>query len=231
MTRVLGIIPARGGSKRVLRKNARVLGGKPLVSWAVCAASHASTLTRIVLSSDDADLLALAEGSVTALVRPATLSTDTAPALSYVRHALEVLEQGGEERFEAVAIVQPSSPFTLGADIDAVVNLLLASQADSAVSVQQVEHAAHPLKLKRLEHQRLMPYFEEERGRMSEHELAKVYARNGSVYASRRATIEAGSILGNDSRAHVMPRERSIDINDELDFAFAEFLCSRRWHG
>jgi len=227
LTRVLGIVPARGGSKRVAKKNARLLGGKPLVSWAVEAANAAATLTRVVLSSDDPDLLAMATGRVSPLPRPNALSTDTAPAISYVRHAVQVLGEAGEATFDAVAIVQPSSPFTSPGDIDAVVSLLLSSGADSAVSVQQIEHAIHPLKLKRMEGTLLHPYFEEERGRMSEQDLDKVFVRNGSVYASIRATIEAGSILGVVSRGYVMPRERSIDINDELDMAFAEFLLGR----
>jgi len=95
------------------------------------------------------------------------------------------------------------------------------------VTVQQVEHALHPSKLKRLAGDRLMPYFEDEAGKTAEHELAKVYVRNGSVYVSARRTLEQRSILGNDSRACVMPRDRSLDINDETDFAFAEFLLAR----
>jgi len=231
MSRVLGIVPARGGSKRVPRKNLRLLGGKPLVVWAIEAAMKAQRLTRVVLSSDDEQILALSRGAganVLALRRPDELSTDSALAIEYVHHVAAELNAMGEEVFDAVAIVQPSSPFTLGEDIDATVDLLLRSDADSAVSVMQVEHAVHPLKLKRLEGTRLVPYLEEERGRMTEHDMPPVYVRNGSVYASRRATLERGSIIGESSRGHVMPRERSLDINDELDLAFAEFLLERR---
>ena len=227
MTHVLGIVPARGGSKRVPRKNLRSLGGKPLVSWALDAAVRASRLTHVVLSSDDDEILALAPSTVTALRRPAEIADDRAPAIAYVRHALETL---GPERgpFDAVCIVQPTSPFTTPADVDAVIGLLLDTGASSAVSVQQVEHATHPLKMKRMAGTQLLPYLEDERGRMSEHELEKVYVRNGSVYVSWCRTIAGGSILGDDSRGYVMPRERSIDINDELDFAFAEFLLERQ---
>lgn len=231
MSRVLGIVPARGGSKRVAGKNRRVLGGRPLVVWVLDAVMAAREVDRVVLSSDDEATLELGASYANALClrRPAELSTDEAPAIGYVRHAVEELGSRGEAAFDAVAIVQPSSPFTRPEDIDAVVSLLEKSDADSAVSVMRVEHAVHPLKLKRLgDGGALLPYVEEERGRMSEHELPALYVRNGSVYVSRMSTIERGSIIGDDSRGFVMPRERSIDINDELDFSFAEFLAGRR---
>jgi CMP-N,N'-diacetyllegionaminic acid synthase len=225
--RVLGIIPARAGSKRVPGKNLRILGGKPLVLRAIEAARGARTLSRVIVSSDDTEVLKLA-GEL-GLLRPAEISTDTALAIDYVHHALRILEGGGDARYEAVAILQPSSPFTTPEDIDETVAALEdAPGADSAVSVVEVEHATHPLKLKRLVDGRLLSFLEEEGGRMASHELPKLFVRNGSVYATRRNAIDRGEIIGNDSRAWVMPRERSVDINDELDFQFAEFLAQQR---
>lgn len=225
---VLGIIPARGGSKRVLRKNLRLLGGKPLVAWSIEACQGTQTLSRIVVSSDDEEILQLAAtyDSRLPLRRPAELATDVSMAIDFVRHALATLEAAGEGPFDVVVIVQPSSPLTTAGDIDAVVRLLLDSGADSAASVMEVEHALHPFKLKVMQGDRLLPYLEEERGRMAAHELSKVYVRNCSVYASRRRVHDAGRILGDDCRGYVMPRERSIDVNDELDLRFAEFLLA-----
>ena len=219
--RVLGIVPARAGSKRIPRKNLRQLAGKPLVMWAVDAAKQAKRIDRLVVSSDDPEVLSVA-GSI-ALKRPAELSTDTSPAIDYVKHALEATG----EKFDAVAIVQPSSPFTLGSDIDATIDLLEQSGAESAVSVVEVAHDLHPVKLKRMEGTKLLPYYEEERGRMASHELPQVYVRNCSVYVARRSLIERGLIISEDCRGYEMPRSRSIDINDELDLAFAEFLAGR----
>lgn len=225
--RVLAIIPARGGSKRVPRKNVRLLGGKSLVARSIEACLAATTLTKTVVSSDDGEVLAIAGQypNVVALRRPDEISTDTALAIEYVRHALTTLEGVGDPPYDAVAIVQPSSPFTWAADIDACVRLLEASPAaDSAVSVMEIDHAIHPLKLKRMEGATLLPYLDEERGRMAAHELPKLFVRNCSVYVSRRSTLERGDVLGVVSHAYLMPRERSIDINDELDWKFAEFM-------
>lgn len=227
--KTLAIIPARGGSKRLPQKNLRLLGGKPLVARAIETALAAKHISQCVVSSDDEEVLAIARGYDTrlALPRPADISGDLAPAIDYVRHALQVLETENAERFEVIVIIQPSSPLTLPADIDATVALLESSLADSAVTVMEVDHALHPAKFKVFEGDRLLAYFEEERGRMAAHELPHVYVRNCSVYATRRQVIEMGQIIGPDCRGYVMPRERSIDINDEIDFAFAEFLLSR----
>jgi len=228
--RILGIIPARGGSKRVVEKNLRLLAGKPLVAWAIEAACQADRIDRLVVSSDDERILEIARGYDPRLPlrRPADLATDTAPAIDYVRHAIEELERASQTVFDAVVIVQPSSPFTLPVDIDATIDLLDSSGADTAVSVVEVEHALHPAKFKVLNGDRLAPYFEEERGRMAANELPRVYVRNCSVYATRRGTIERGQIIGDDCRGYLMPRERSLDINDEQDLAFAEWLFERQ---
>lgn len=237
---VLGIIPARGGSRRVPRKNLCTIAGKTLVARAIEAARSATRIDRLVVSSDSDEILAIAASydPALALRRPPELSTETALAIEYVRHALAELgrPQGPEdaegaqdsrgERFDAVAIIQPSSPFTLAEDIDATIDLLDRSGADSAVTVVQLDQVVHPFKLKTLDGDRLRPYLEPEKGRMAAHEIPTIYARNGSVYVTRVSTVERGDLLGEDSRAVVMPRERSVDINDPLDLRFAEFLAS-----
>jgi CMP-N-acetylneuraminic acid synthetase len=207
-----------------------MLGGKPLVAWSIEAARAARRIDRLVVSSDDEEVLEIAAKSDARLPlrRPDELCTDTSPAIDYVRHALATLERTGERRFDAVAIVQPSSPFTTAGDIDATIGLLESSGADSAVSVMEVSHDLHPLKFKVMSDDRLLPYFEAEAGRMAAHELPRVFVRNCSVYAVRRETIDAGPIIGDDCRGYIMPRERSLDINDDMDLAFAEFLLSGR---
>ena len=230
---VLGIIPARGGSKRVARKNMRRLGGKPLVARAIEAALAARCLDRLVVSSDDAEILRVAAsyGPELPLLRPAELAGDRALAIEYVRHALAALESGGGPRFDAVTIVQPSSPLTRAEDVDATVALLERPGAKSAVSVMRLDHAIHPVKLKRRQGELLLPYLEEERGRMATHELPALYVRNGAVYASRRSVIEQGEVLGDPCYGYLMARERSVDVNEEFDLLLAEFLLQRLVEG
>jgi CMP-N,N'-diacetyllegionaminic acid synthase len=226
--RALAVIPARGGSKRVRRKNLRLLGGKPLLAWSIEAARNARSLGRIVVSSEDDEILAVAAGYDRSypLTRPVELATDLASGVAVVQHALSMIEPS-EGRYEVVVILQCTSPFATGEDIDGCIELLRRTGADSAVSVVKVAHDVHPAKLKTMNGDRLLPYLEEERGRMAEHELPDVYVRNTAIYAARRTLVDEGRIVGDDCRGYVMPRDRSVDINDELDLAFAEFLFAR----
>jgi CMP-N,N'-diacetyllegionaminic acid synthase len=227
--RVLGIVPARGGSKRLPGKNLRLLAGKPLISWVIEAAVKATRIDRLVVSSDDDEILKVSRKHDPSLVlkRPSELADDRSPAIDYVRHALATVEADGSSQFDAVVILQPSSPLTWSQDIDASIDLFETTGADTVVSVVQIEHAIHPLKLKVMNGSRLLPYLGEEKGRMAEHELPKVFVRNCAVYATRRKVIDQGLVIGDDCRGYVMPRERSIDINEELDLMFAEFLLTK----
>jgi CMP-N-acetylneuraminic acid synthetase len=183
----------------------------------------------VVVSSDDEEVLDIAAsfGDDLPLRRPGELATATSPAIDFIAHALAALD----EPVDAVALVQPTSPFTLPSDIDACIDLLERSGADSVVTVVRLDHTIQPAKLKVLDGDRLVPYLEDEGGRMAEHELPEIYVRNGSVYASRRAVHDAGRPIGDDCRAVVMPRGRSLDINDELDLAVAEVLLARQEGG
>lgn len=223
--KVLIIIPARGGSKRVPGKNKKKLAGKELIRYAIEAALKSQESNRIVVNSDDEEILAIANSynGVQALKRPDEIAGDKALAITFVEHTLSCLE----DEFDVVAIVQPTSPFTLGSDIDATIRLLSTSGADSSVSVMKLDHAIHPIKLKVKNGDELLPYLEEEKGRMAAHELSDLYARNGSVYVSTIETIREGKIIGDRCVGFEMPRERSLDINDPIDFEFAEFIIHR----
>jgi CMP-N,N'-diacetyllegionaminic acid synthase len=225
--RVLGLIPARGGSRRVPRKNLAVLGGRTLVRRALETALTASCFGCVALSSEDDDILAEAAGlNALRILRPAALAADGALAYDVAIHALTVLEHE-RPRFDALAIVQCTSPFTAPEDLAGALELLDRTGAESVVSVVRLEAAQHPLKLKVLEGDRLLPYLEDDRMAPS-HQLPPVWVRNGSIYASRRGVLERGLLIGDDVRGFVMPAERSLDIDTEKDLAVAEFLLSRQ---
>lgn len=224
---VLGVVPARGGSQRLRRKNLAVLGGKTLVRRTLETALAAGAFAAVALSSEDADILAEAKGlDVVAAKRPVELASDDALAYDVVLHVLRELEDG-HGPFEAVAVIQCTSPFTAPEDLAGAVAMLERTCAESVVSVVRLEGAVHPLKLKVLEGDRLRPYLEDDRMRPS-HELPPLWARNGSVYVSRRDVIERGLLVSEDDvRGYEMPPQRSLDIDTERDLAFAEFLLQR----
>ncbi|MCK6612002.1 MAG: acylneuraminate cytidylyltransferase family protein [Bacteroidia bacterium] len=222
--KILGIIPARSGSKRIPGKNIKPFNGKPLIWYALNAAVSSKLLTHLVVSSDSQDVLNFVSKYfplVTLINRPSELADDQSPAIDYVIHSLDSIK----ETFDLVVIIQPSSPLSLTEDIDGTIQLLLNNDlADSAVSVMKLDHSIHPIKMKTMEDEFLIPFYEEEKGRMAAHDLPEIFVRNGAVYASRIATILKSRIIGNKCLGYIMPRERSIDINDPIDFAFAEFL-------
>jgi CMP-N,N'-diacetyllegionaminic acid synthase len=224
--RTLGLVPARGDSRRAPRKNLFRLGGRTLVRGALETAVAARCFAVVALSSEDDEILAEADGlDVVALRRPAELATDTALAREVLLHALRALDDPAQP-FEAAAVVQCTSPFTVPEDVAGTVALLERTGAESAVSVVRLEAAQHPLKLKRLEGDRLLPYLEDDRLTPS-HELPPLWVRNGSVYAFRRDVVERG-LDAEDVRGYEMPAERSLDIDTARDLAFAEFLVERR---
>jgi CMP-N-acetylneuraminic acid synthetase len=223
--RVLGLVPARGGSRRVPGKNLSRLGGQTLVRRALECSVAAECFAVVAVSSDDGAVLAEADGlDVVALRRPAELATDSSLAGDAALHALRELDHA-DDPFDAVAIVQCTSPFTAPEDLAAAVELLERTGAEAVVSVVRVAAAQHPRKLKRLDGDRLLPYLEDDPLTPS-HELPPLWVRNGSVYVFRRDVVERG-LDAEDVRGYEMPPERSFDIDTAEDLAFAEFLVSR----
>jgi CMP-N,N'-diacetyllegionaminic acid synthase len=230
--RVLGLIPARGGSRRLPQKNLARLGGRTLVRRALETALASGAFETVALSSDDDEILAEASGldAVAVVRRPPELATETALAYDVVVHALRILEASGCARFDAAAVIQCTSPFTAPEDLDGAIRMLEGTSAKSVVSVGRLEPRIHPAKLKRMEGDRLVPYLEDDRLRPS-HELPPLWVRNGSIYVTRREAIEAGDLVADDVLGFRMPAERSFDIDTPADLALAELLLQRRGTG
>ena len=228
MLRILGVVPARGGSKRIPRKNLQEIEGVPLVVRAMNSARQAARLTRWVVSSEDPEILALARsmGQVYALERPDDLAGDLVPGWAVLRHARSVCE-ATDPPYDVIVMLPPTAPFRTGEDIDATISLLEVSGAPSATSVAPVPHDMHPLKMKFLVNGFLDPVVDVERGRTMVHQLPSVYVRNGAVYASRVAVIARGQTLDERCAAYIMPRERSVDVNEPIDLELARLMAAR----
>ncbi len=142
--RILGLIPARGGSKGVPGKNIKLLGGKPLLQYSVEAAL-ASSLNVTILSTEDEAIAACGRqsGVIVPFMRPSELAQDHSPTLAVIRHALFFLEDEGEH-FDAVCLLQPTSPFRRSGLIDACINQFVLENADTLITVRQVPHEYNP---------------------------------------------------------------------------------------
>lgn len=227
--RVLGVIPARGGSKGIPEKNLRAVAGVPLIVYTIRAAEHSVRLSRAIVSTDDDHIaeVAAAAGADVPFRRPARLATDEALAIDVLQHALETLEAEGDEAYDAVVMLQPTTPFRGAADIDGAVAKLESTGADSVISVIDVG-GHHPARMKYLEGDRLVdPPFAEAVENQPRQQLEPMFLRNGAIYATRRRTLLGGSLKGGDCRAWIMPRERSVNIDDLDDLSYATWLAER----
>jgi CMP-N-acetylneuraminic acid synthetase len=226
---VLGVIPARGGSKGIPRKNLHVAGGKPLLAYTVEAARASRRLTRTVVSTDDPQIARAADalGVEVPFLRPAALAVDASPMLPVLQHAVDAMRSAGFAA-DVVVLLQPTSPLRRGEHIDRAVDMLETTGADSVVSVVEVPHQFSPGSLMKLDGDCLRPFGDGPLV-LQRQDKPRVYARNGpAVLAVRTEQLARGGLYGEDTRALVMTAEDSLDIDDAWDLELLEFILSRR---
>ena len=226
---ILGLIPARGGSKGITQKNIVNLAGKPLVAYTCEAAKSCLKLDRIILNTDDQDIarVGAAYGVEVPFLRPTELADDETPILPVIQHTLKWFEENEGECFDIVVLLQPTSPLRQSPHIDAAVDLILESNADTVVSVQAVPHNFTPDSIMQIDENGYLKPFMEGELVLRRQEKPLVFARNGpAVLAVQRRVIEADRLYGD----HVLPLEmtsiESIDIDDETDLLMAEALLN-----
>lgn len=221
--KVLGIIPARGGSKGVPGKNIRIVAGKPLIAWTIEEAKKSKYLDRLILSSDDSEIIKVAEewNLEVPFVRPADLARDDTPGIDPVLHALE-----GLPGFDYVVLLQPTSPLRTVEDIDECIELCLEFEAPSCVSVTEPDKG--PYLMYTLEGQNLRPLMNES-SFYRRQDMPKILALNGAVYvANVDWLIENEALVGEDTVHYEMPKDRSVDIDEELDFKIVQCLLANK---
>lgn len=220
---VLGVIPARGGSKGIPRKNLVEVFGRPLLSYTCEAALASATLDRVVASTDDEEIAAVARtyGIDVPFMRPEDLATDSTPMIDVLRHALQ-WAANGEQQIRALVLLQPTSPMRKSHHIDAAVDLFMSSQADTVVSVVEVPHAFNPTSVMRLEGGVLQPFLEGP-AISRRQDKPKVYARNGpAILVVRPSLVFEGLLYGERTLGLEMSRLDSLDLDDAEDLALIE---------
>ena len=224
--KILAVIPARGGSKGIPGKNIKILLGKPLIAYSIHAALRSQTLHKTVVSTDDESIACIARqyGAEVPFLRPPYLSTDTATSVSVLQHAVKYLSDTNENAADIIVCLQPTSPLRSAEDIDQAVNLCLRTGADSVVSLCLAEH--HPYWMKIVVGNRVHPLMEvDDEKYPRRQDLPPVYQPNGAIYVTRRKILlEEERLLGANTLAYVMPRERSIDIDTPIDLKLAELI-------
>jgi len=227
--RVLGLVPARGGSKGIPRKNIRLLAGKPLLQYTAEAALAAKQLDRVVLSTDDAEIAEIGRGCglEVPFMRPIELAQDDTPTLPVVQHALITLNNAGD-CFDAICLLQPTHPLRQSKTIDACIELLWTAEADSVITILPVPDKYNPHWV----------YFMNEHGHLNlstsesapiprRQALPAAFHREGSVYVTRQSVVlESHSLYGQAVVGYIVDPTTAVNIDGPDDWAQAERLLA-----
>lgn len=235
---IIGIIPARGGSKSIPRKNIRLLAGKPLIAWTIEEAKKSKYINRLIVSTDDPEIAEISRsyGAEIPFFRPAEISQDLSKDIEWLEHAIDFLKQSEGYESDIIVRLPPTSPLRIAGDIDhGIATLMEHSDADASRAI--CESPKHPYKMWKVPANN--PYLESFlseafTGFVDAHNLPrqifpKVYVHTGAVDVIRPNTIRTQkSSSGKKCAYFFMPSERSVNIDSHLDFDFAEFLMQKR---
>ena len=228
--KALAIIPARGGSKGIPRKNIVSLAGKPLIAYTIEIALSSRSIFRVVVSTDDEEIGAIAReyGAEVPFIRPKELAADDTPDLPVFRHAVQWLLESEGYCPEVLVNLRPTAPLRTVADINAVVRKMDETKCDSVRTVSLAEH--HPYRMRIVKGDRAFPLMTGAVDKITyrRQDLPIIYRWNGAVDPMRSENIlQDDSMYGKDIRVVIMPKERSIDIDDEIDLKIAECFLRR----
>ncbi len=227
---ILGIIPARGGSKSIPKKNIRLLAGKPLIAYSIETAKKCKLLNRTIVSTDNPEIADVSKkyGADVPFIRPKDLSMDDTPMVPVLKHAVSFIEKDADIHVDIVVLLDPTSPFRRVEDIEDCIKKLERDNADSVVTVCEVEHNPYFVMME-MEGDRLVPLIKSNKVITRRQDAPKVYRLNAAVYAIRRDILmKENKIITNNTEAVIMPEELSAHIDHEIDILFAEFLLTRK---
>ncbi len=227
MKKILTVIPARGGSKGIPRKNIVKIGGRPLIDYTIKPALQVNRINHVIVSTEDEEIASISRGlgAEVPFMRPNHLAVDQAQSAPVVIDALYRMEEINNIKYDAVLMLQPTSPLRTSKHIEKALDLFFSQECDSVVSVVSVG-GTHPFRMKRLVDDRLVNYIDQGFWDMRpRQELPPVYIRNGSIYLIERdVLINKGQMIGEKCLGMVMGDKESINIDTPLDLKLAELL-------
>lgn len=230
---VLLVMPARGGSKGIPGKNLKLVGGRPLISYAIENALGASTVDRVIVSTEDAEIaeVALARGAEVPFIRPAELSQDHISLIPVISHAVQAMDDLNWHP-EIVVSLQPTAPLLSRQSIDAGVKMLRTTGCDSVASVRRVFHN-HPYRVQQMDNsRRLHLLFPQGERYLQRQDLPVFYCLTGGLYVRKRQLLEKWSgndfCLGEDRRGLEVDEKEALNIDSPLDLELFRVLIERR---
>jgi CMP-N-acetylneuraminic acid synthetase len=227
--RVLGVIPARGGSVGLPRKNLRLFRGLPLIAHAILTARECQTVTRTIVTTDDPEIASVARsfGADVPFLRPAALARAESRMFDVLLHAVEWLDRSADQPYDDVLLLQPTSPMRTVEDADDCVRALWRAGADSAITVYRHEQVHPRLMYTLLPDGTATPIWTSRDRMPQRQDLQPVHIRCGVAYAFRRSLlVPGGDIYGRRTVAVQVPYERSVSIDDPADLAVGEAFAA-----
>ena len=223
MNQILAIIPARLGSKRLPKKNVKMLHGKPLLAHTIDSVKNSQHVNRFVVSTEDKEIAKISQSyGAEVVIRPRQLARDESSTNDVIFNVLDQLHSKEQYTPDIILLLQPTSPLRTTDDIDHAIKTFLNRKGDSLISVTEYDHT--PYWAFRIAKGLLKKEFTKNSLKCSQ-ELPKLYRPNGSIFITRVTTfLKNRSFYTKHIIPFVMPRERSIDIDDEFDFTLVEFL-------
>lgn len=229
--KILAVIPARGGSKGIPRKNIRKLSGKPLLSYTAEAALNSYLFDRVILSTEDEEIrtIGLQLGLEAPFIRLKELSQDDTPALPVIQHTVRILEEQENYKADVIVVLQPTSPLRTTQHINEAIDKFINSHADSLVSVTKVPHNMNPYSVMQLQDDgTIKPFLPYEEQKNLRQEKPVYYARNGAaIYVcTYECLMLKNSLFGDTIVPYFMNKKESIDLDDEWDWKIAELIIN-----
>lgn len=223
----IAIIPARSGSKGLKNKNIKLLNGKPLLAYTVEAALQSGLFDCVHVSTDSEQYADIARefGADVPFLREVELASDTSSTWDALRFVIKKYEELGQ-KFDTVCLLQPTSPLRDATDIKNAYQIFEKKKAESVISVCETEHS--PLLCNTLKESGSMKGFIDMKKVGRRQELSTYYRLNGAIYIQTvDLLMQGGDLYGDESYAYVMEKEHSVDIDDEMDFMFAEVMIRK----
>lgn len=225
----ISIIPARGGSKGLKKKNIINLKDRPLIAYTIEAALQSKFIDKVIVSTDDEEIAEVAKkyGAEVPFIRPKELATDTASSIDVVKHAISFLEVEMGLEVDCIVLLQPTSPLRTSFDIDKAVEAFFANKGTSLQSVSPA--TVHPYWIKTIINGELRDFIKDTPKYTRRQDLPEAYQLNGAIYICKRDLIfKENSLVGSNNIPYIMPADRSVDIDNKTDLKLAEFLINER---
>lgn len=228
--KIVAIIPARGGSRGVPRKNIKLLNGRPLISYSIRAALKSKFIDRVIVSTDNREIAKIAKkyGAEVPFLRPAELAQDTSPVPPVLQHAVKYLEEKENYKIDLVVLLQPTTPLILASDIDSAIKRLINTKTNSCVSVCEISE--RPEWMYVFKGNKIKQFLNVNEKNFRRQDLPCLFRLNGGIYViTKNNLMKKNKIIDkNNSSAIIMPIERSVDIDESIDFSIIETIIKKQ---